>query len=75
MKILEVLIEYANYSLDRPFSYFYKGDKAVDVGFRVLLTFNHRDLVGYVTKCYETDKTIDQLEDELGFQIDEIIDS
>ena len=74
MKILEVLIEYANYSLDRPFSYFYKGDKAVDVGFRVLLTFNHRDLVGYVTKCYETDKTIDQLEDELGFQIDEIID-
>ena len=74
MKILEVLIEYASYSLDRPFSYFYKGNKTVDVGFRVLLTFNHRDLVGYVTKCYETDKAINELEDELGFQIDEIID-
>ncbi len=74
MKILEVLIEYASYSLDRPFSYFYTGNKEVDVGFRVLLTFNHRDLVGYVTKCYETDKTIGELEDKLGFQIDEIID-
>ena len=74
MKIVEVLIEYANYSLNRPFSYFYKGQKKVDVGFRVLLNFNNRELVGYVIKCYETDKSQEQLEDELGFKIGEIID-
>ncbi len=74
MKIVEVLIEYANYSLDRPFSYYYKGTKPLDVGFRVLLNFNNRELVGYVTKCYETDKDIKELEDEFGFTIGEIID-
>ena len=74
MKIVEVLIEYANYSLDRPFSYCYKGNKSLDVGFRVLLKFNNRELVGYVTKCYETDKSIEELEKELGFTIGEVID-
>lgn len=74
MKIVEVLIEYANYSLDRPFSYFYKGKKKLDVGFRVLLNFNNRELVGYVTKCYETDKEIKDIQEEMGFNIEEIID-
>ena len=74
MKIVEVLIEYANYSLDRPFSYVYRGTKKVDVGFRVLLSFNNRELVGYVTKCYETDKSIEDLEKEFGFSIGEVID-
>ncbi|MBR0440092.1 MAG: primosomal protein N' [Bacilli bacterium] len=74
MKIVEVLIEYANYSLDRPFSYFYKGKKKLDVGFRVLLNFNNRELVGYVTKCYETNKDIKDIQEEMGFNIEEIID-
>ncbi len=74
MKVVEVLIEYANYSLDRPFSYCYKGNKPLDVGFRVLLKFNNRELVGYVTKCYETDKGIEELEKEFGFSIGEVID-
>ena len=74
MKIVEVLIEYANYSLDRPFSYFYKGKKKVDVGFRVLVTFNNRDIVGYVINCYETNKTLTELQEESGFKIDEIKD-
>ena len=74
MKIVEILIEYANYSLDRPFSYFYKGNKRLDVGFRVLVSFNNREAVGYVTKCYETDKPIEDMERELGFSIGEIID-
>ena len=74
IKIVEVLIEYTNYSLNRPFSYYYKGNKKVDVGFRVLLKFNNRELVGYVTKCYETDKDVKTLEDELGFEISEVID-
>ena len=74
MKVVEVLIEYANYSLDRPFSYCYKGNKPLDVGFRVLLKFNNRELVGYVTKCYETDKSVEELEKEFGFSIGEVID-
>ena len=74
MKVIEVLIEYSNYSLDRPFSYYYLGNKKVDVGFRVLVTFNNREIVGYVVKTYETDKTIEQLEEELGFKLGEIAD-
>ena len=46
--LLEVLIEKANHSLDRPFSYLYSGNKSVQVGYRVLLEFNHQELVGYV---------------------------
>ena len=74
MKIVEVLIEYANYSLDRPFSYVYRGTKKVDVGFRVLLSFNNRELVGYVINSYDTDKSIDELEKDFGFKIGEVID-
>ena len=74
MKIVEILIEYANYSLDRPFSYFYKGNKNIGIGYRVLVNFNNRESVGYVTNCYESDKPIEKLEDELGFKIGEIID-
>ena len=74
MKVVEVLIEYSNYSLDRPFSYFYKGNKNVDVGFRVLINFHNREIVGYVINCYQTDKNEKELEDELGFEISEILD-
>ena len=48
MQIVEVLIEYANHSLNRPFSYLYKGNKRVDAGFRVLVDFHGRELVGDV---------------------------
>lgn len=74
MKIIEVLIEYASHSLDRPFSYVYKGNKHVDTGFRVLLNFNNRELVGYVLSVKDTDKTVEELEKELGFEIFEIND-
>ena len=74
IKILEVLIEYGKYSLDRPFSYSYSGKKKVDVGYRVLLSFNNREIVGYVTKCFEVDKPVAELEKEYGFEINEIID-
>ena len=74
MKIVEVLIEYANNSLNRPFSYFYKGYKRVDTGFRVLVNFNHRELVGYVINCYDYNEPISSLEEKLGFKIGEVID-
>ena len=74
MKIIELLIEHNNYSLNRPFSYVYFGEKKVDRGYRVLVSFNHHELVGYVLKVTETDKDKKELEEELGFNIDEIVD-
>ena len=74
MKIVEILIEYANYSLDRPFSYSYKGNKCVDVGFRVLVNFHNRESVGYVINTYDTDEPIEELEKDLGFRIEEVVD-
>ncbi len=74
MKIVEVLIEYAAHSLDRPFSYIYSKNKKVDTGYRVLLSFNNKELVGYVISVKETNKSKEELEEELGFSMNEIID-
>ena len=74
MQIVEVLIEYAKSSLNRPFSYFYNGQKKLVKGIRVLLDFNHRDIVGYVVKVEETNKTVEEYEEEKGFSISEIKD-
>ena len=74
MLVVETLIEYASHSLNRPFSYVYNGNKKVDRGYRVLIEFNHRQIVGYVINVQETNKTKDQLEEEMGFRIDEIVD-
>ena len=77
LKILEVLIERANHSLDRPFSYLYNGDKKVDKGYRVLLNFNHQTLVGYVINVEETSKSKEEIEESLGFNlyyIDDVLD-
>ena len=74
MKLIELLIEYGNYSLNRPFSYVYKGNKPVDRGYRVLVNFNNKEIVGYVTSIRETNKSVEELEEELGFNISEIID-
>ena len=74
MQIVEVLIEYANRSLNRPFSYYYKGNKKLEVGIRVLVSFNHREIVGYVINVRTTDKTIEQIEEESGYSLTEIVD-
>ena len=74
MKVVEVLIEYSIQSLDRPFSYIYNGEKIIDEGFRVLINFHNKEIIGYVVNCYDTDKTKEDLEDQLGFNIEEIID-
>ena len=74
MQIVEVLIEYAKSSLNRPFSYCYKGNKKLVKGIRVLLEFNHRDLIGYVINVTETNLTLEQYEEEKGFSISEIKD-
>ena len=74
MQIVEVLIEYANRSLNRPFSYLYLGKEKLVKGIRVLVTFNHRDIVGYVINVKETKQTIKELEEETGYKLNEIVD-
>ena len=73
MQIVKVLIEYANRTLDRPFSYFYKGNIKIQKGVRVLVCFNHRDIVGYVVDAEETNKAIKEIEEESGYQLNEIV--
>jgi len=78
MRVLEILLEHAAHSLNRPFSYLYDGKKEVGVGYRVLLTFNNQELVGYVVGIKNYDKTKEELEEELGFKIsyiDDVIDA
>ena len=72
MQIVEVLIEYAKSSLNRPFSYFYNGPKKLKKGIRVLLDFNHRDIVGYIVNVQNSDLSPTQFEEQNGFAINEI---
>ncbi len=74
MRLLEVLIERKVQSLNRPFSYAYEGKKNVEKGFRVLIPFNNKDIIGYVLNAEETSKSIEELEKEKGFKISFIKD-
>ena len=74
MKIIELLIEHNSYSLNRPFSYLYNGNKKVDVGFRVLVKFNTQELVGYVISVKDTNKDQKELSEEFGFSVSFIED-
>ena len=74
MKLVELLIEYAISSLDRPFTYIYKGNKKVDAGFRVLVSFNNKEIVGYVLSVKDTNSSKEELEESLGYILNEIID-
>ena len=73
MQIVKVLIEYANRTLNRPFSYFYNGKVQIQKGVRVLVNFNHRDIVGYVIDVEKTDKSVSEVEEESGYQLNEIV--
>lgn len=74
MRIVEILIEYASHTLDRPFSYLYDGNKKLGPGFRVLVNFNRRPLVGYVLSIKETTLTQDELEEQSGYRLEYIED-
>ena len=74
MKLVELLIEYAVNTLDRPFTYIYKGNKKIDAGFRVLVSFSSKEIVGYVLSVKDTSLSKEELEESLGYNINEIID-
>ncbi len=74
MKLLEVLVERKANTLNRPFSYVYDLDKNIGVGFRVLVPFAHKDIIGYVIGVKEEYKSLEELEEEMGFRIDKVKD-
>ncbi len=74
MRLLEVLIERKVQSLNRSFTYAYLGDKNVDKGFRVLIPFNNKNIIGYVLNVSEVNKSKEEIEEEKGFKINFIAD-
>lgn len=72
MKIVDVLIERKIQSLNRPFSYVIKDDALIEVGERVLVPFNNKNIVGYVINVTKSDKSIAELEKEFGYKLFEI---
>ena len=73
-RLVNVLIERKAQSLNRPFSYFYDGEKDVDVGYRVLINFANQRIIGYVISVEDTDKTINELEKERGYKFEKILE-
>ncbi len=74
MQILSVLTEYNK--LSRPFTYYYERNDIVS-GVRVLVTFNNRQIVGYVVDVNDTNETISEASERLGLKlllIDEVLD-
>ena len=72
MQILEVLIEYNVGSLNHIFSYAYLGDKTIKKGIRVLINFNHKEIVGYVTNVIYVDKTLEEYQKDSIYVIKEV---
>ncbi len=68
MQILDVLIQHAKTSLNRPFSYLYDGPLNIKKGIRVIVSFNHQRLVGYVVDTHETLLSQKELEEQNGFR-------
>lgn len=72
MRICEVLIEYTSSSLDRPFSYVYKGEDEIKLYTRVLVPFNNRLVCGFVLNILESDITEEEYKKTTGFILKEI---
>jgi primosomal protein N' (replication factor Y) len=72
MQILSVLIEYNVSSLNRPFSYIYKGEKEIKKGTRVIVPFNNRNIVGYVVDIEQTNLTIEEIKASSPFDVKEV---
>ena len=74
MKIVELLIEHGTHSLNRPFTYLYSGEKPISSGYRVIIDFHHQELIGYVLSAKDSNKSKEEIEDELGYSLSEIKD-
>ncbi len=74
MVIAEVLVEYTQSILDRSFTYIYTGNKTLEPGYRVLIPFNKKNIVGYTVSVSKSNLSKEELIKEKGYEIGEIID-
>lgn len=72
MVILDVIIEYAASSLNRPFSYAYFGKEKIVPGVRVLVPFGNKKIIGYVESIKEVDLSLKDYISETGINVKEI---
>lgn len=72
MYLIECWIERPVRSLDQTYTYLSRNE--VQSGCRVLVPFGPKQLMGFVESCKYTDKTSEQLKQENGFEIKEIIE-
>ena len=73
MLIVNVLVEYGVYKLDRTYSYF-TNNYNIKRGLRTLVRFNNREIVGIVLNVEESDLSLEDYEAIYGFIPLEIID-
>lgn len=73
MVVLGVIIEYTVNSLNRPFSYAYRGEEKIVPGIRVLVPFGRSKVVGYVLSVEETSLDVLEWENKTGIKLKEII--
>ncbi len=74
MRILEVLTEYGTRSLDRTFSYIYKGERNIGPRFRIKIDFHGHQAMGFVLSSEFCEKSEEELEKENGYKLKEIKD-
>ncbi len=68
MLLVDVLIEYGAYRIDRTFTY-YSDDETVERGKRVLVSFNNRQIVGIVLSVKVMELSLEDYNEMLGFEI------
>ena len=73
MLIVNVLVEYGVYKLDRTYSYF-THNYNIKRGMRTLVRFNNREIVGIVLSVEESDLSLEDYEAIYGFIPLEVID-
>lgn len=74
MFIAKVIIERPVASLDMPFTYYIPSGIEVKEGIRVRVEFNKKMITGYVEEVIKIDKTLEEYEDELGFNLLPIVE-
>ena len=73
MLLAKVLIEHPIMALDLPFDYLIPPNINLQSGVRVEVEFNKQIIVGYVTKIVEDNRSLAQIEKDLGFNLKPIL--
>ena len=72
MYLVEVYVTNSSLNVNRPFTYVSK--QVIKPYVRVKVSFHRSSNIGIVTSCKYTDKTIEELNKELGFKVQDILE-